>query len=167
MNKARLSTTAITTALILGTSIAVMSQVNDPKEDSLEYFLFWGLFNDDVSVVQKVLEAGADPNARSGGDHALFVAATRGDTLSVRLLLDAGANINMKTKIAERTALHQAVLKSKVNVVKLLISSGADVNAENKFGRTPLYYAMNPSFPLPTPSESEFLIKYLRENGGK
>lgn len=167
MYKARLSTTVITIALILGTSIAVMSQVNDPKEDSLEYFLFWGLFNDDVSVVQKVLQAGADPNARSGGDHALFVAATRGDTTSIRLLLDAGAKIDMKTRISERTALHQGVLKSKVNVVKLLISRGADVNAKNKFGRTPLYYATNPSFPLPTPIESEFLIKYLKEHGGK
>ena len=139
----------------------------DPEEGSLEYYLFWGLFNDDNLAVQKVLKAGANPNARSGGDHALFVAATRGDTMSIRLLLDAGALIDLKTRIAERTALHQAVLKSKIDVMKMLIYRGADVNAKNKFGRTPLYYATNPSFPLPTPADSEFLIKYLKEHGGE
>lgn len=145
----------------------LLAHFQDPEKDSPDWFLFWGLYNQDTEVVRDALSLGADPNARSGGNHALFVAATKGDTTAIVLLLKAGADINLKTMIAERTALHEAVLKSKIDAVRLLVSMGADINAVNKFGRTPLYYATNPPFPLSKPKDSEFLIKYLMQHGGK
>src|SRR4030095_12671335 len=47
-------------------------------------------------VVRVLLAHGADPNARDGGDNAtpLHFAAAHGDVESVRLLLDAGADVH-------------------------------------------------------------------------
>src|SRR4030095_9822387 len=47
-------------------------------------------------VVRVLLAHGADPNARDGGDNAtpLHFAAAQGNVDSVRLLLDAGADVH-------------------------------------------------------------------------
>jgi len=61
---------------------------------------------------------------------ALHVAANHGHLEIVKLLLDAGADINRKSKSGE-TALHLAVVKNHIDVVKCLLVRGADYSITN------------------------------------
>ncbi len=152
---------------ILLSILNLTSQIYTQTEKSPEDFLIHGVYNQNVDEVSFALSNGADANANIFGNPALFIAAQQGDTTIVSMLLKAGAKINAKTSISQRTALHEAVLKSQVNVVVLLLKNGANVNAQNKFGRTPLYYAKNPPIPLNLPNESKKIIKILASYGGK
>ncbi|KAI0018883.1 hypothetical protein F4780DRAFT_474240 [Xylariomycetidae sp. FL0641] len=70
------------------------------------------------------------------GRAPLHIAANRGDTTSVKVLLDHGAALEVRD-IYQRTPLTFACAKS---VVDVLIKAGADVHARDVFGRTPLYW---------------------------
>ena len=73
-----------------------------------------------------------------GGSTLLMYAALYGDAESVRLLLEAGAEPNIRNE-AGATALMWAV--DDLDKTRLLIRSGADVNARSDDGRTPLLIA--------------------------
>ncbi|KAJ5591628.1 uncharacterized protein N7459_001997 [Penicillium hispanicum] len=55
----------------------------------------------------------------------------------VKLLVDAGANVHMKT-VDGSTALHYAC-KNNINLIKSLLEAGADPTAETDDGNTPLH----------------------------
>lgn len=54
----------------------------------------------------------------------------------VEVLLQAGVSVNLLTPAG--TALHEAALCGKANVVALLLRRGADQEARDAAGRTPL-----------------------------
>ena len=66
---------------------------------------------------------------------ALMKAATKGHAKCVELLLEAGADVNMKDKNGD-TALIEASNKGHDKCVKLLTEAGADVNIQNNNGFT-------------------------------
>ena len=68
------------------------------------------------------------PTAATGGGTALITAAQSGDVAKVKKLLDAGADVEARTKDG-RTALHEAAAAGNAAVVKLLLEHGADVEA--------------------------------------
>ena len=67
----------------------------------------------------------------------LFIAATKGYTAIVLLLLQHGANPNIKN-IDGLTSLHNAVYERHIDVVKLLLKYGANPAIKDGIGRTPL-----------------------------
>ena len=73
-----------------------------------------------------------------GGSTPLMYAVLYGDAESVRLLLEAGADPNIRNE-AGATALMWAV--DDLDKTRLLIRRGADVNARSDDGRTPLFIA--------------------------
>lgn len=75
-----------------------------------------------------------------GGSTLLHLAAGRGHTSVVRLLLDNGADPNA-TDSAGGKPLHAAATGGYPEVVELLLDHKADINATNEDGRTPLHYA--------------------------
>lgn len=77
----------------------------------------------------------------SHGDTLLHDAAGLGRYGLVRLLLDAGADVNARGEF-ERTPLHAAAHSHRTDVVRLLIERGADVNAKSQLG-TPLHQAVD------------------------
>lgn len=83
-----------------------------------------------------------EPQAASrkgpGGSTPLMYAVLYGDAESVRLLLDAGADPNLRNE-AGATALMWAV--DDMDKTRLLIRGGADVNARSDDERTPLFIA--------------------------
>ena len=86
--------------------------------------------------IKKLIEDGVDVNAEVSdiGMKALIVAACGGYIKIIKLLLDAGADVNAKDNFGW-TALHCV---REVDIAKLLIKAGADINAKNNFGVTPL-----------------------------
>lgn len=67
-------------------------------------------------------------------------AAERGRTAVVRMLLDAGWDVNRQTTEG-LTYLHNAAFKGQSNVVRLLVERGAHVDAQDFAGETPLHDA--------------------------
>ncbi len=97
----------------------------------------------DASVVKTLIQEGADVNNVVKDEHynysALLLAANGNSPEIVKILIDAGANINAKNG-GGWTALMIAV--NKPEIAKMLINTGADVNASIEgWGRTPLMMA--------------------------
>ncbi|KAK5711420.1 hypothetical protein LTR15_012493 [Elasticomyces elasticus] len=72
--------------------------------------------------VRLLLQYGADPNLGS----ALVFAAIYGRTSEIRLLLDGGADINLRGPVAGATALLQAAVKGHDEITTMLLKWGAD-----------------------------------------
>ncbi len=122
----------------------------------------------DIEEVRRQIAAGADVNARSGGDTALGLAllndkeemvrflvengadpndgeiqfmARDGREDQVKLLLDLGADPDAGASVNGLTPLMAASMKGHVAVMELLIQRGADVNIRAMFGQTALHIA--------------------------
>ncbi len=104
---------------------------------------------DRMKVAELLLAAGADVNY--GAYAPLHDAAQCGDVEMVRLLLDAGADIDIKNRLrfvdlrhlSGLSPLHYAAWYGCTEVVELLLDRDASVNAKSDAGQTPLYVAMS------------------------
>ena len=106
--------------------------------------------NGSASMLDRLLKAGADPNAAltDGGDTALMMAARTGKTDAIRVLSEAGANVNAAERWGGTTPLMWAVSEGHAAAASALIAAGADVNARSHYvaaangrgfeGRTPV-----------------------------
>ena len=96
----------------------------------------------DVNLVKKLLDAGVSPNSIAGdyGTHVLQVAAYAGRKEIVEILLQAGADVNLKSDHL-RTALMEAALGGHASIVNRLLQAKADPNAENEDGETAIIFA--------------------------
>ncbi len=104
-----------------------------------------------TDIIKKLLARGANPN-QNGGTPLMLAAgggpprsqedevvdkAARADPVEmVKMILDAGADVNAAND-QENTALHFAALRGNDKVVQYLISRGAKIDAKNKQGKTP------------------------------
>ena len=97
-------------------------------------------------VVQELLDVGIDPNIDAGpvgtslaGAYPLHLAALKGNTEIVQILLDNGAKIDLRaTNKDEATPLAWAAFFGQKDVVSLLIEAGAPINAIDANQYTPL-----------------------------
>ena len=104
-----------------------------------------------LDFVVALLEAGADPNARSKWldwtplFHATVENVKHGASV-VTSLLEHGADPNAKDAKGN-TPLHQAAQVNNVAICKLLIAAGSDVNAKDNEDFAPLEFAVDHKFP--------------------
>lgn len=99
-------------------------------------------------IVNLLLVAGAAPDAGGDGFTPLYFSAGKGDTQSLKLLLDAGASINLGCPgFEKRTALIEAAHEGHSETVAFLVSRGADVNQPDEKGVTPVKAASSNAKP--------------------
>jgi ankyrin repeat protein len=89
----------------------------------------------DASAVRRLLEAGADANARGqSGYTALAHAARQGHLEVVELLIEHGARVD--ARYSGTTALIRAAEGGHLDCVRALVAAGADISFTNKAGNT-------------------------------
>ncbi len=99
--------------------------------------LSWAAFGGATATTKLLLARGADADRG-----ALQAAAGSGRLDVVRMLIDAGADVNRRDRATGRTPLHAAVAAGPSgdapDIVTVLLTAGADVNATTSDGATAL-----------------------------
>lgn len=98
--------------------------------------------NGNIEEVKNALDNRADANVKNrNGASVLYIAANQGRTEIVKLLVDAGANVEFKFHDGNVSSLQRASWFGYTGIVKLLIDAKADVQAKNNEGDTSLQWA--------------------------
>ena len=93
-----------------------------------------------VDLVRYLLAVGAQIHVEGQGEPTLNCGTNSGNTEIVRMLLNTGADVNIRNDIGE-TPLHLAAGKDNLELVQLLVNCGADIRAKRIFDETPLEVA--------------------------
>ncbi len=96
----------------------------------------------DMPGVERLLGENADVNGAQGdGTTALHWAAYTDDRVMVRLLIQAGADLNSETRLGALTPLFIAAKRGNAAILRLMLEAGADANSSNAQRTTPLMLA--------------------------
>ncbi len=122
--------------------------------------LHWAVYNDDVALVERLLAAGADVNAKNDyGATPLSQAAVVGNARVIRALLTAGADVESPNADGQ-TALMVLARTSNVEAARLLLKRGAKANAREHWReQTPLMWAAAEAQPA--------MVKLLVKHGAE
>ena len=98
-----------------------------------------------MAMVELLLRLGADPNA---GDHSPLYCVGNECSLAkgadaVRLLVEHGANVNLRNGVKRCSALHMAARRGNVLIAEALLECGAEIEARDSLGDTPLRRSVN------------------------
>lgn len=95
-----------------------------------------------MEILRILLRAGTDPNIRGEHVPALHVAAVNDNVEAAAILLEHGAEINIRDAVNNDTALMYGVRDGKLKVAEYLLTRGADPNITDKQGFAPLHVAV-------------------------
>jgi hemoglobin len=95
----------------------------------------------DAKLTRVLVRLGADPNAKETGGHTPLYRAATGEV--ARVLVEAGAALDVASGPTAGTPLHQAARTGKVSVAAALLDHGASIEARDCKGETPLRRAVN------------------------
>ena len=91
-------------------------------------------------IIKKQVNVNLVQNEKSGLT-PLGEAASRGDTVTVDLLIKNGANVNCKG-FNGWTPLHEAAFRGHSDTVEFLLKNGANGDCKDNYGRNPLNLAI-------------------------
>ena len=94
----------------------------------------------DINLAKQLLDNIADVNTMYNGYHPLINTAEKGYKEIAILLLERGANINLRNKKGT-TALMIAAKNGHTETISMLLARGADINNKNNNGWTALMIA--------------------------
>jgi len=116
------------------------------NEDANVTPLFYACFKGHLTIADKLLQAGANPNVKNiVGEGLLHLAAFDQSGYLLKLLsektpqLIKGA-IDWKTDTG-LTPLHYASQEGCLEVIRVLLENGAQIDVTDEYGKTPLFYA--------------------------
>lgn len=144
-------TPAILAASFLGLEKTVRLLAEDPtslgaRSSEGATAIHWAVWKDEKSIVQFLVNAGADPDAQDeGGNTSLHIAASKGHVVLLDQFLELGVNLNGRNN-AGQTALHMAVANGHIAVLERLLSKGANVLSCDNQKRHALHYAIDTKF---------------------
>ena len=130
-------------AAILLSVLACSREVDTQKQAELDMKLIQAIQFRNLNRVDSLLAEGADPNAQDAeGTSALLYAVNVGGLKLNQLLIDRGADVNVKRTTSYRsTALMEAAGRNNVALAKILIENGADINIRDTFGDPAINWA--------------------------
>jgi len=105
---------------------------------------FIAIDKEDIDAIKIFIERKFDINSKSNdkyGRTALMRISMTGNIYIAKLLINAGADINIKDNDMGNTSLKLAIFKSQYYIVNLLIYIGADINIRSDCGNTALITA--------------------------
>ena len=123
------------------TLILIMGSIAGSRAGNLDFFVE-EVRKNRIDEVRTLILQGVDVNSRDvfGDNTGLHWAASLGLAEMARLLIDNGANVDIRNHDGN-TPLHWAAGEGQKELVVILIAHGADVNARGKGGWTPLRWA--------------------------
>lgn len=118
------------------------TQPEEYRQEMLARGLYQAYLRGSTELAEFTMARGGDPEEAVGSRYSpLHVAADLGQVEFVELLLDAGADVNARTRMAGWTPLHFACANAQEDTLKLLCEKGADPNARDAANRTPVHLA--------------------------
>lgn len=122
--------------------------------------LLLAIREEQISSVQELLNAGANPNQSNAEKWSpLHEAAVRGSLEITALLLEKGAKVRVQDQRQGGTPLHIACFHGNQAICEKLIAAGAELNVRDKEGFTPLFHARDQGHTQ--------LVKWLQSKGAK
>jgi ankyrin repeat protein len=97
-----------------------------------------------LNLINDLIALGANANWQNGDNYnytPLHLAVREGSVEIARMLIDAGADLDMEDTWGNKTPLHDAAQNGSVEIARMLIDAGANLNVQDKYGRTPLHWA--------------------------
>ena len=110
--------------------------------DQLNNDLYRAALIGDTKNLKPVLSFGGNPDISDGQFNrtALHVAALNNNTEFAKLLLERGAEIDVRDE-SNKTPLHAAAFNNSTEAAKLLLERGAKIEAKDVSNNTPLHHA--------------------------
>ena len=99
------------------------------------------ILKSNLDCVEELIRAGADVNFTMYEKTAIVIAAKYGKENALKLLIEAGVDINCNVHKYGLTPLMVASIYGHLECVKLLIQSVVDLDMEDDSGRTALQHA--------------------------
>ena len=126
---------------------ATEKQIGFITQDVIKYqdnkrALFNAVLEDDIPKLKSLIDAKVELNVRSVDDITPLTAATiLNQPEVVRILLDAGADVNAKDITGWTALIHSASANSNIEIARALIKARSDINARGIHGNTALIMA--------------------------
>lgn len=116
---------------------SVACQTKQDKKQAPATDIHTAVMKGDISAIKQHIAAKSDLNQKEsfGGSTPLMSAAIFGKTEIAKLLIDAGAKLNIQNNEGS-TALISAAFFCRPEIVKMLLSKNADKTIRNKYGST-------------------------------
>jgi hemoglobin len=95
----------------------------------------------DADLARVLVRLGADPDAKETEGHTPLYRAATGEV--ARVLIEAGAALDVPSGPTAGTPLHQAARIGRVSVAAVMLGHGANIEARDRKAETPLRRAVN------------------------
>ncbi|KAK9878515.1 hypothetical protein WA026_022411 [Henosepilachna vigintioctopunctata] len=113
------------------------------EQNKYESILLLALWLEKNEIVRELLNKNTSTEVKDlSGRYAIHLAAYIGNTEGLKLLIHAGAKVDLWDNKYKVTPLHCAASKGRLECVQVLIKHGANVNAGIKTYKCPLHYAV-------------------------